>query len=116
MALLYLGNFREENFARALAEIGGEGGGGGGEKNGGGDEGKKRIKKKGNKGPSDVYKVVKLIRDRNYDPVIVFAFSKRDCETLALQMAKLDFNDEDEKKLVQEVSLHNNISSSPSLA
>ena len=30
--------------------------------------------------------------EKNYDPVIVFAFSKKDCELLAQSMAKLDFN------------------------
>ncbi len=43
------------------------------------------------------------IMERNYDPVIVFSFSKRECETLALQMSSLDLNDEAEKKLVEGV-------------
>ena len=30
--------------------------------------------------------------ERNYAPVIVFSFSKKDCEAYATQMAKLDFN------------------------
>uniref|UniRef100_A0A7S3EI07 Helicase C-terminal domain-containing protein n=2 Tax=Rhodosorus marinus TaxID=101924 RepID=A0A7S3EI07_9RHOD len=61
---------------------------------------------KNRKGSSDVYKVVKLIRDRNYDPVIVFAFSRRDCESLALQMSKLEFTDDEEKRLIAEVFTH----------
>ena len=43
-------------------------------------------------GPSNCYKVVKMIMERNLQPVIVFSFSKRECEAYALQMAKLDFN------------------------
>lgn len=35
--------------------------------------------------------------------VIVFSFSKKECEKLALNMAKLDLNDEDEKKLVDTI-------------
>ncbi len=40
---------------------------------------------------------------KNYNPVIVFAFSKRECEALALQMSKLEFNTEDEKEMVSTV-------------
>ncbi|KNC52605.1 uncharacterized protein AMSG_08468 [Thecamonas trahens ATCC 50062] len=44
-----------------------------------------------------------MIMDRGYDPVIVFSFSKRECEGYASQMSKLDFNSEDEKELVDAV-------------
>lgn len=44
--------------------------------------------------------------ERNFAPVIIFSFSKKDCEIYAMQMAKLDFNTVDEKKLVDEV-FHN---------
>jgi hypothetical protein len=35
--------------------------------------------------------------------VIVFSFSKKECEALALQMAPLDLNDEDERKIIDSV-------------
>lgn len=56
---------------------------------------KDKFKQKGKmvKGPTDIYKIVRMIMERNYQPVIVFAFSKRECENLGLQMSKLDFND-----------------------
>jgi ATP-dependent RNA helicase DOB1 len=54
-------------------------------------------------GQSDIYKIVKMIFMKNYHPVIVFSFSKRECESLALQMAKLDFNSDQEKELVANV-------------
>lgn len=57
----------------------------------------------GTKGPSNVFKIVKMIMERNFQPVIIFSFSKKDCEAYALQMTKLDFNSDDEKKLVEEV-------------
>ena len=38
--------------------------------------------------PSDIFKIVKMIVDRNFDPVIVFSFSKRECEVLAAQVGK----------------------------
>jgi len=98
------GNFREDNFQKALASLvapqdrnrrnsGGLGRGGPGGKGG----------KAGTSGPSDCYKIVKMIMERNYEPVIVFSFSKKDCEALALQMSKLDFNNDEEKKLVDSV-------------
>ena len=64
---------------------------------------KEAKKRAGKSEGSDIYKVVKLIMDRNYDPVIVFSFSKRECETLALQMAQLDLTGEEEKRLVDNI-------------
>jgi ATP-dependent RNA helicase DOB1 len=37
---------------------------------------------------------------KNYNPVIVFAFSKRECEALALQISKYEFNSSEEQELV----------------
>lgn len=37
-------------------------------------------------------KVIRTIMERNLAPVIVFSFSKKECEAYALQMSKLDFN------------------------
>lgn len=39
-----------------------------------------------------MFKIVKMIMERNFQPVIIFSFSKKDCEAYALQMTKLDFN------------------------
>ncbi len=44
--------------------------------------------------------------ERNYQPVIIFSFSKKECEAMALQMSKLDLNTEDEKKLVESVFMN----------
>jgi ATP-dependent RNA helicase DOB1 len=54
-------------------------------------------------GPSDIYKIIKMIMLKQYNPVIVFAFSKRECEGLALQMAKLEFNTDEERDMVANV-------------
>ena len=43
---------------------------------------------------------------KNYNPVIVFAFSKRECEGLALTMSKIELNNQDEQDLV--TSIFNN--------
>ena len=40
---------------------------------------------------------------KNYNPVIVFSFSKRECEGLALTMAKFEFNSADEQELVTNI-------------
>lgn len=56
-----------------------------------------RGRKGGTKGPSSCFKVVKMIMERQLQPVIVFSFSRRDCEAYALQMSKLDFNSSRER-------------------
>ena len=38
-----------------------------------------------------------MIMLKNFNPVIVFAFSKRECEALALSMSKLEFNNAEEQ-------------------
>uniref|UniRef100_A0A1X7UR54 Exosome RNA helicase MTR4 n=1 Tax=Amphimedon queenslandica TaxID=400682 RepID=A0A1X7UR54_AMPQE len=81
------GKFREDNFQTAMSCL---------QESGIGN-------KKGTKGPSNCYKVVKMIMERSLQPVIIFSFSRRECEALALQMSKLDFNTAREKELVDEV-------------
>ncbi|XP_067290002.1 exosome RNA helicase MTR4 [Pseudorasbora parva] len=93
------GDFREDNFNTAmqvLRDVGDTGANTGGKWDPKGRRG-------GTKGPSNVFKIVKMIMERNFQPVIIFSFSKKECEAYALQVAKLDFNTDDEKKLVEEV-------------
>lgn len=52
---------------------------------------------------SDIFKLVKMIIQRQYDPVIVFSFSKKECEFLAMQMAKMDLNEDDEKVNIETI-------------
>ncbi|KAK9164500.1 hypothetical protein Syun_005402 [Stephania yunnanensis] len=52
---------------------------------------------------SDIFKIVKMLMWRQYDPVILFSFSKRECELLAMQMAKMDLNGDDEKVNVETI-------------
>ena len=40
---------------------------------------------------------------KNYNPVIVFAFSKRECENLALTMSKLEFNSTEEQDSITNI-------------
>ncbi|KAL8492713.1 hypothetical protein ACS0TY_024058 [Phlomoides rotata] len=62
-----------------------------------------RIAKGGNGGGSDIYKIVKMIMERKFQPVIIFSFSRRECEQHAMSMSKLDFNTPEEKDVVEQV-------------
>ena len=57
----------------------------------------------GNEEQSDIYKVVSMCMDKNLDPVIVFDFSKRNCEALSEQMSSLDLTTDEEKALIDGV-------------
>lgn len=96
------GTFREENFQKAMTSISDASGD---DPAGADAKGKKgQTFKGGNKdGKSDIYKIVKMIYMKRYNPVIVFSFSKRDCESLALKMSKLDFNNDDERNALTKI-------------
>ncbi|CAN4096783.1 unnamed protein product [Withania somnifera] len=98
--------FREDNFLKmqdsfAMKKVG-DG------NNSGNAKVRGRIAKGGSTsgGVSDICKIVKMIMERRFQPVIVFSFSRRECEQHAMSMAKLDFNTEEEKEVVKEV-FHN---------
>ncbi|KAG8527959.1 ATP-dependent RNA helicase mtr4 [Bacidia gigantensis] len=99
------GNFREENFNKAMATIAEKAGDNPNDaearRKGRGKN--KKLNKGGTKGPSDIYKIVKMIMMKSYNPVIVFSFSKNQCEAYALQMSNLTFNDPTEKAMVDKV-------------
>ncbi|MCO5558508.1 hypothetical protein L7F22_012093 [Adiantum nelumboides] len=44
-----------------------------------------------------------MIKERMFQPVIVFSFSRRECEQYAMSTSKLDFNSEEEKAVVNDV-------------
>jgi len=44
-----------------------------------------------------------MIISKNYQPAIIFSFSKMDCEALAVQLAKFDFNNDNEKNMIDEI-------------
>ncbi|KAI9321903.1 rRNA-processing arch domain-containing protein [Dichotomocladium elegans] len=103
------GRFKENNFERAIMSIM-DGTGSDRPRNGPG-----RMKNArrnvpggpgatgGTDGPSDVYRIIKMVMMKNYHPVIVFSFSKRECEANAIQLSKLDFNDDSEREMVSKV-------------
>lgn len=97
--------FREENFQKAMSSIADKAGTAANDfmakRKGKGKD--KKTNKGGNKDQSDIYKIVKMIMVKAYNPVIVFSFSKRECENYALSMSQLAFNDESEKAMVSKV-------------
>ncbi|KIW67276.1 hypothetical protein PV04_06541 [Phialophora macrospora] len=99
------GVFREENFQKAMSSIadkqGDDPANAMARRKGRGKD--KRLNKGGTKGPSDIYKIVRMIMTKNYNPVIVFSFSKRDCEAYAIQMSSMSFNEDSEKAMVSKV-------------
>lgn len=109
------GQFREDSFNKlvmsfekeSLQEDGLSSPGGGGRGMGrggrGGRGGKGRGSAGGTNGGMDIYKIVKMIKERKFHPVIVFSFSRRECEQYATSMAKVDFNSEEEKDVVNDV-------------
>jgi ATP-dependent RNA helicase DOB1 len=101
------GKFRENNFQKAMSALQGGNGVEGaimeGMENSGG-RGQKRKRGGGGKGQNnDLHRIVKLVMMRNLNPVIVFSFSKKDCETFALELKKEDYTDEVEKDLISQV-------------
>jgi ATP-dependent RNA helicase DOB1 len=103
------GKFREANFQKAMATLQSstvDGAAAEAMLNSG--NGKKRGrpsggKKKGGGQFADLQRIVKLIMDRNLNPVIVFSFSKKDCEKYALALNREDYTDDTEKSLITEV-------------
>ncbi|KAA8649125.1 hypothetical protein EYZ11_000678 [Aspergillus tanneri] len=100
------GVFREENFQKAMSSIADKKGDDPADamaKRKGKGKDKKLNKGGNNDSNNDIYKIVKMIMLKNYNPVIVFSFSKRECESNALKMSSLAFNDDSEKEMVTKV-------------
>ncbi|KAI1471459.1 antiviral helicase [Daldinia caldariorum] len=64
---------------------------------------KKNFKGNNSDSQADIQKIVKMIMNKNFNPVIVFNFSKRECEMMALTTSKFAFNDDSEKAMVRKV-------------
>ncbi|XP_020281762.1 superkiller viralicidic activity 2-like 2 [Pseudomyrmex gracilis] len=92
------GQFKEDNFNRAMACLQNTGDAAKGD-----TKGRKGGIRATNSGHTNIFKMIKMIMERNFAPVIIFSFSKKDCELYAMQLAKLDLNTMEEKKLVDEV-------------
>ena len=82
------GEFLEDNFQKAMSIL---------------SETPEGKSKKHFKGNDSVSQILESIMEKRLEPVIVFSFSRRDCEAYALQLSKMDFNTSEEKRLVQDV-------------
>ncbi|XP_072023609.1 exosome RNA helicase MTR4-like [Amphiura filiformis] len=87
-------DFRQDNFNAAMSVLRDAGDAAKGDQKG---------RRGGTKGQSNIFKIVKMIMERNFQPVIIFSFSKKECEAYAMNLSKLDFNTNEEKNLVAEV-------------
>ncbi|CAH1426298.1 unnamed protein product [Lactuca virosa] len=94
------GKFREDSFQKALNAL--VPANDGDKKKDYGKKQKGLVNGRGGE-DSDIFKMVKMIIQRQYDPVIIFSFSKRECEFLAMQMAKMDLNEDDEKVNIETI-------------
>ncbi|KAG6836593.1 hypothetical protein H0H93_006336 [Arthromyces matolae] len=97
------GEFREDSFAKAMGALQESRGQDPADLKGA--SGKRGKSKKGGekKEQSDIFKIMQTIKKYEYNPTIVFAFSKRECEGLALSLVKSSFNSEDESDAVANV-------------
>nr|CAH8868808.1 unnamed protein product [Trichobilharzia regenti] len=63
----------------------------------------KRSRDQNTRSGNDVIQIVQLVKHRNLEPIIVFSFSKKECEIYALQLAQFDFTSDAEKEIIEEV-------------
>lgn len=102
------GKFREANFQKAMATLQSSNTDGATAEallssgNGKGVK-RKRTSNGQKKQGSDLFRIVKLVMERNLNPVIVFSFSKKDCERYAIDLHREDYTDEVEKDLISQV-------------
>ena len=83
------GNFREENFQRAICFLSD------------GTESKPVRKFTPTGGNSDVINMARLVVENHFEPAIIFAFSKKECEGHAISLSKFDLTSEEEKQKVE---------------
>lgn len=90
------GQFKEDNFNKALSYV---------DQSNNLDDltQKSKQSKQKNSQANDMKRLITLIKSKNLDPAIVFAFSKKDCENSALALSKEDFTVSEEKELIETI-------------
>lgn len=94
------GKFRDDNFKKALSSLSS------GAQSFIPEKKKRRRETEG----TDLNKVLKLVIEKKYNPVIVFSFSKKEVEAYAMSMTKFDLTNAEEKETI-ETLYHNAMSS-----
>ncbi|KAJ8088841.1 ATP-dependent RNA helicase mtr4 [Marasmius tenuissimus] len=99
------GEFREDGFSKAMGEVQERIGEDPADSQGGKAKLEKGKTKKGGEkeGPSDISRIVKMIMVKNFNPVIVFSFSRRECKANAKAMSRFEYNSRDEQVLVTNI-------------
>ncbi|EXC12829.1 Superkiller viralicidic activity 2-like 2 [Morus notabilis] len=95
--------FREDNFVKLQDTFSKQKIGESNNRSANGRAGGRMARERAASGGSDIFKIVKMIMERKFQPVIIFSFSRRECEQHAMSMAKLDFNTQEEKDTVEHV-------------
>ncbi|TKR73625.1 hypothetical protein L596_020918 [Steinernema carpocapsae] len=85
------GQFREDKFVEAMSCLSLP------------SENDGKSTRKSGKGASSVVKILNTIREKGLLPCIVFSFSRNDCKAYAEQLNEVDFNTEDDKKIISEI-------------
>lgn len=81
------GRFRQDAFLKAVNSL----------------DGVEENKRKRGRNTKEIELVVTMCHEKKFTPVIVFAFSKTDCESNATALRNLDMTDEAEKNLIVEI-------------
>lgn len=98
------GKFKDDNFQKAIAEIGSSSSAKDTKTTSKIDRiGGARDRVKQSNQMSDLATLLKTLFAKNFDPVICFAFSKKDCESHALEVSKVDFTSPEEKNVIADV-------------
>ena len=99
------GNFNEANFTQVMKEVEDRKGADSNDANAKmkGKGKNKKINKGGPDEGNDMTKLIRMTIKKRLNPVIVFNFSKRECENMALAISSLCFNEDSEKAMVRKV-------------
>ncbi|KAH6695394.1 ATP-dependent RNA helicase DOB1 [Plectosphaerella plurivora] len=99
------GVFKEQNFQKTMAAV--EMSKGSNPNDASANFKGKGVKKKTNKGgapdSSDISKIIRMIMQKSFHPVIVFNFSKKEVENIALSLSTFRFNNDSEQAMVRTV-------------
>lgn len=91
------GRFREDSFSKAVAALNDA------EAAAASSRADSKSKLNGNKEKGDIRKIVEMCMLRNFDPMIVFSFSKTECDALADQMHDMDLTTDEEKPIIEAI-------------